>query len=61
LSREVITFALKKIMQAVRHSGAIPRSLKHLKKTKKPLVLATNGKAEAAAEDAKPISAFLIS
>lgn len=53
-------FDLKKDIQAMTTFRRNPaKSLKHLKKTRKPLILAVNGKAEAVVQDAEAYQRLL--
>jgi hypothetical protein len=62
LSREAILFDIRKDIQSMTTFRRNPaKFMKHLKKTKKPLVLTINGKAEAVVQAPKSISACWIS
>jgi len=58
--REVIMLDIKKDIQAMTTFRRNPgKFMKHLKKTKKPLVLTINGKAEAVVQDAEAYQRLL--
>ena len=58
--REVIMFDIKKDIQAMTTFRRNPgKFMKYLKKTKKPLVLTINGKAEAVVQDAEAYQRLL--
>ena len=60
LQCEVTVFDIKKDIQAMTTFRRNPRKfMKHLKKTKKPLVLTINGKAEAVVQDAEAYQRLL--
>src|SRR6266568_4378294 len=60
LQCEVIMFDIKKDIQAMTTFRRNPgKFMKHLKKTKKPLVLTINGKAEAVVQDAEAYQRLL--
>ena len=60
LQCEVIVFDIKKDIQAMTTFRRNPgKFMKHLKKTKKPLVLTINGKAEAVVQDAEAYQRLL--
>jgi prevent-host-death family protein len=60
LQCEVIMFDIKKDIQAMTTFRRNPgKFMKHLKKTKKPLVLTVNGKAEAVVQDAEAYQRLL--
>ena len=57
---EVVMFDIKKDIQAMTTFRRNPgKFMKHLKKTKKPLVLTINGKAEAVVQDAEAYQRLL--